>query len=361
MSSGQFQSLDVDSLLPAGPASAVDPVELFCVGPFPEVRRDQTISVDFAIVGGAEVRDLRKNAKFAQFAYDHDYIVPVPPPSPRMHVVARDTALDIYWSNVSELAYDVTSPDPYDFEGYRVNIGEDPDTLARVAQFDSNVAPGDTSGFNTGFPVPVPRLADSVSFGEQRCDSTGCRPVYYHYKYSVGALRNGFKYFVSVTAYDLGNTQIEPLESNFEQNRVVAIPGPAPGEPRARKPTVFPNPYRVEARWDEGKTVRDHYLWFTGLPKRCGLKILTLSGDRVFEKEFDGATYGGEGARGVFNPSQSLGKPVLSGTTFGWNLITTEGQAVATGLYLFTVEDRDTGKRTIGKFLIVKSDREGVR
>jgi len=321
------------------------------------VPHDSTVSADFAIVGGAEIRDIQKNSKFAQFAFDNNYVVPVPPPSPRMHVVARDTALDVYWDKSSELAYDVTSPDHYDFEGYRVNIGEDPDTLARAAQFDNATAPGDTAGFNTGFARCT--LPDSVTFGEQSCDANGvCRPLYYHYKYTIGALRNGFKYYVAVTAYDLGNTQIEPLESNFDQNRVVVIPGPAPGEPRAQKPAVFPNPYRVEARWDQGKNVRDHYLWFTGLPQRCQLKILTLSGDLVFETEFDGRTYHGEGARGVFNPSQSLGAPVLSGSTFGWDLITTEGQAIATGLYLYSVEDRATRNRTIGKFLVVKSDRD---
>ncbi len=396
MSSGMIQSFDVDSLAPTGPQGP-DPVELFCVGPFPTLLRDQTVSVDFAIVGGAEVRDIQKSAQFAQFAYDNNYVVPVPPPSPRMHVAVRDNALDVYWDNSSEQACDVTSeplgPDRarWDFEGYRVYIGEDPDTLARVAQFDSN-APVDTSGFNTGFPMPVPRIhRDSLlttgekimlphyaEFKELRCDSVchrdsltcelRCEPVpcvvdttRYQYKYTVGNLRNGFKYYVSVTAYDLGNTQVESQESGLDQNRVVAIPAPAPDEPRGRKPTVFPNPYRVEARWDQGKNVRDHYLWFAGLPKRCGIKILTLSGDLVFEEEFDGATYRGEGARGVYDPDKSLGQPVLSGGTFGWNLITTEGQAVATGLYLFSVEDRDTGERTIGKFLIVKSDLEGSR
>jgi hypothetical protein len=360
MNAGTIQSFDVDSLSPAGPGGP-DPVVVFSVGPFPVLPRDSTITVDFAIVGGPEVPDIQRHSRFAQFAYDNDYIVPVPPPSPRMHVVARDGAADVYWDKSSELAYDVTSLNRYDFEGYRVNIGEDPDTLARFAQFDSNVAPGDTAGFNTGFPVPSPQLPDSVTFGEQRCDSAGCYPIYYHYKQTIGALRNGFKYYVSVTAYDLGNSQVEPIESGFDQNRVVAIPGPAPSESRAQKPTVFPNPYRVEALWDQGKNVRDHYLWFTGLPERCRLKILTLSGDLVFEKDFDGSTYRGEGARGVFDPNQSLGKPVLSGTTFGWNMITTEGQAVATGLYLFTVEDKDGGDRTVGKFLIVKSDREAVR
>jgi hypothetical protein len=40
-------------------------------------------------------------------------------------------------------------------------------------------------------------------------------------------------------------------------------------------------------------------------------------------------------------------------------MITREGQAAATGLYMYSVENRDTGKRQVGRFLIVKSDREG--
>jgi hypothetical protein len=388
MSSGLIQSFDVDTLAPAGPQGP-DPVELYAVGPFPIVPKDSTVSADFAIVGGAEIRDIQRHSKFAQFAFDHDYKVPIPPPSPRIHVEARDNALDIYWDNSSEQACDQTALPPFDFEGYSVIIGEDPDTLARVAQFDKNTAPGDTAGFNTGFPMPVPRIHRDTTiagqtvrvphyatFGEVRCDSVcsidpatcrrvcdsfACDTVRYQYKYTIRSLRNGFKYYVAVTAYDLGNSQVEPIESGYAQNRVVAIPGPAPGEERAKKVTVYPNPYRVEALWDQGSNVRDHYLWFSGLPARCTLKILTLSGDKVFEKVFDGSTYRGEGARGIFDPSKSLGQPVLSGTSFGWNMITTEGQAVATGLYLFSVEDRATGERTIGKFLIVKSDREGVR
>src|SRR5262249_56410420 len=129
-----------------------------------------------------------------------------------------DTAVDVYWDKSSELAYEVTSPYHYDFEGYRVNIGEDPDTLARAAQFDSNVAPGDTTGFNTGFSRCA--LPDSVTFGEQACDSAGiCRPLYYHYKYTVGALRHGFKYYASMTAYELRNAQVPPLASAVHPDR----------------------------------------------------------------------------------------------------------------------------------------------
>ena len=90
------------------------------------------------------------------------------------------------------------------------------------------------------------------------------------------------------------------------------------------------------------------------------LRIYTLSGDRVFETRFDGRSYRGESARGLYDPRQDIdtGPPALSGASFAWNLITAEGQALATGLYVFSVEDLDTGQVSRGKFLVVKSDRE---
>ena len=41
-----------------------------------------------------------------------------------------------------------------------------------------------------------------------------------------------------------------------------------------------------------------------------------------------------------------------------WDLITDYDQALATGLYLYSVEDTRTGKRSVGKFTVLKSDRE---
>jgi hypothetical protein len=106
--------------------------------------------------------------------------------------------------------------------------------------------------------------------------------------------------------------------------------------------------------------VRDHYLWFVNLPVRSTLRIYTLSGDRVVERRFDGQTYRGESARGLYDPRQDLDTPppALSGTSFAWDLITDRGQAAATGLYLYSVEDLESGNVERGKFLIVKSDRE---
>jgi hypothetical protein len=357
MSTGLIQPIVGDSILP-GPASTNGPVEVFAVGPFPMVYRDSSITVDFAYVGGSGsgsvgVRDIQKNSKFAQFAYDNHYILPVPPPAPRFAVVSRDTALDFYWDRASEDAYDATSPNPRDFEGYRVYLGEDPDSLRRMAQFD---VAGDTASFNTGFDAVKIRKPngepDSVRFLPD--------PTWYPYKFTVHGVRDGFKYYCAVAAFDLGNSVVSPLESGLSQNRRLAVPGPQPNELNDSEPTVFPNPYRVEARWDRGQLVRDHYLWFANLPERCTLRIFTLAGDLLFEKEFEGSTYRGEGARGVYDPSTSLGKPTLSGTMYAWNLITRHGQAIASGLYLYSVEDHTRGdKYHVGKFLVIKADREG--
>jgi hypothetical protein len=351
MSAGTIRDLSTPDMQPG----TGDPTNLLAVGPFAPfpsfLASGDSIEVDFALIGGGEIADLQEHARFAQRAFDRHYIVPVPPPSPRFKVVTRDRAIDFYWDDSPEQFRDPTSPIPQDFEGYRLYLGEDRLDLRRIAQFDESTPPNDTTGFNTGLAgarLPTPVVIDGLP---------------YHYRYSVPSLRNGFKYFCSVTAYDLGNVEIESLESGINQNKLLAIPGPQPGERSDHKVAVFPNPYRVEARWDQGQLVRDHYLWFTNLPRRCTLKIYTLSGDQVFDLDFDGDTYRGQGTRGIYDPQRELDvpAPTLSGSTFGWNLISREGQAVATGLYMFSVEDKATGDRQVGKFLIVKSDREDLR
>jgi hypothetical protein len=290
---------------------------------------------------------MAKRARTAQRAYDLNYVVPVPPPSPRLRMVPRESAMDFYWEESPESFEDPTSPNPRDFEGYRLYVGEDRDDLRLVAQFDKAVAPHDTTGFNTGFAavrLAQPEVIDGVT---------------YHYKYTLANLRNGFKYFAAVTAYDLGTTEIESLESGRTQNEVMVVPAPRAGE-RSGGVVVFPNPYRVEARWDAGEGVRNRYMWFANLPPRCTIRIYTLAGDLVYEYDFDGATYNGANARGIYDAARDL-PATLSGASFGWDLVTRRGQAAATGLYMWSVEDRDGGKTQVGKVLIVKSDREGLQ
>ena len=182
--------------------------------------------------------------------------------------------------------------------------------------------------------------------------------VPYQYKFTVPSLRNGFKYYAAVTSYDLGNSEIESLESGTAQNEILAIPAPAAGEHAADAVTVFPNPYRVEVAWDQGSTARS-LLVVRQSPLALRFEDLHARGPDCSRATFDGSTYRGENARGVFDPRTAGNlKPVLSGRTFAWDLITKEGQAAATGLYLYSVDD-GSGKPSIGKFLLVKSDREG--
>ena len=343
MSTGLKQSLNPlpDSLAPG----TGDPVSLIAAGPFSVVDPGDSISIDFAYIGALSYESLSKRAIIAQRAYDLNYIVPVPPPSPRYKVVARDHALDFYWDSSPENYFDPTSPIGKDFEGYRLYIGENRDTLNLIAQFDFTAPPHDTTGFNTGLSavtLPQPAVIDGIT---------------YQYKYTVDHLRDGFRYFTAVTSYDLGTTEIESLESGLAQNEAVSIPAPGPGEHSGEGVTVFPNPYRVEALWDRQSQARDHYLWFGNLPERCKIHIYTLSGDLVYESAFDGRTYDGSNARGIYKPGADI-RPTLSGRTFGWDLITRHGQAAATGLYIWVVEDETGGKKQTGKFLLVKSDRE---
>jgi len=343
MTTGMKQNLNPlpDSLAPG----TGDPVELIAIGPFHTINPGDSISVDFAYVGGLSYDDLSKRAIIAKRAYDLNYLVPTPPPSPRMQVVSRGNALDLYWDDSPESVIDPTSPIGKDFEGYRVHIGANRDTLDLIAQYDLATPPHDTTGFNTGFgaiTLPQPAIFGGIP---------------YQYKYTISNLRDGFKYFVAVTSYDLGTPDIESLESGIAQNEVMAVPSPAPGELAGQGVTVYPNPYRVEAAWDRQQQAIDHYLWFANLPPHCSIKIYTLSGDLVYETNFDGSSYDGSNARGVYQPGTDL-KPTLSGSTFAWDMVTRQGQAVATGLYIWSVQDKSGGKRQTGKILIVKSDRE---
>jgi len=339
--------MDPRDCIPGG--QSCSPIMVLGVGPWTQLDPGDSVQVDFAIVGGLDEQALLANADFAQFAADIDYRLPAPPPSPRVHVETARNRVDVYWDDSPESDVDPTSTAPggMDFEGYRVYFGSDRQAPVRVAEFDRSDSPHDTTGFNTGFDavrLDPPKVVDGIP---------------YQYRFSVPDVRDGFNYYGAVTSYDLGDLQVPSLESGISQNKFLAVPNARSGQ-GAGGVTVYPNPYRVEARWDQGRQVRDHYLWFANLPSRCMIRIYTLSGDRVFETRFDGTSYAGGGTRGLYDPQRDLdtGAPALSGASFAWNLITQEGQAVASGLYLYSVEDLDGGAVSRGKFLIVKSDRE---
>lgn len=319
------------------------PIQLMSVGPFARLEHGDSVSVDIAFVGGDDA-DFVANADYAQFAHDLDYRLPSAPPSPRVLVRPGAGYTDIWWDDSPESASDPTSPAPggVDFEGYRLYLGLERENLTRLAQFDLR----DTTGFNTGLEsalAPEPLVQDGVT---------------YRYRHRIDSLRDGFRYWGAVTSYDTGDRTVESLESGITQNKFLVISSANAAERKGVY--VFPNPYRVEAAWDAGSTPRDKILWFGGLPDRCMIRVYTLAGDLVMTRSFNSSGYRTENVRGVWTPERNgdTGPPSLSGASFAWDLISDRGQAIASGLYLWSVEDQTGGPVQRGKLLVIKSDRE---
>lgn len=320
------------------------PIQLQSVGPVAFLAHGDSVSFDVAFVAGEDEARFLEHADYAQFAHDVDYRLPSPPPSPRVLVLTGSQHAEVWWDDSPEAAVDPTSPAPggRDFEGYRVYLGLDQQAPTRLAQFDLR----DTAGFNTGLEpalAPVPLVRDGIT---------------YRYRHRIDGLKDGFRYWGAVTSYDTGDPVVESLESGISLNKFLVVPTANATEHDGV--FVFPNPYRVEAVWDAGKVPRDKVIWFGGLPRHAHIRVYTLAGDQVMSEVFDGDSYRTENVRGVWTPDRNpdTPAPALSGAAFAWDLISDRGQAIATGLYMWTVEDRDTGHVERGKLLVIKSDRE---
>ncbi len=269
------------------------------------------------------------------------FILPSPPPSPNLFVLPGNNRITLFWDNLPETVEDPITRE-IDFEGYRIYSApktyglQESETL--LAQFDLI----DDIGYNTGFQAV-------------RYDTT-IDDHQYRYRFVNDLLLNGWpnKYFYSITAFDKGNpaNNLPSLESSILENRTYVVPGALPNEHARRKVSVYPNPYRAQAIWD-GTGDRDRMLWFTNLPEKARVRIFNLAGDLVDSFEHDAAAYNGSGIR-LLESSQSNADVVFSGGEHAWDLISQYDQAIATGLYLFTVENLKTGELFQGKFLIIK-------
>jgi hypothetical protein len=340
-----------------------DPVLMLSVGPLGlpggqwEDGRDRfimspgdTVTVSYALVGGQPVPhegrtardDILLHARWAQTAFDLNFNIPVPPPSPSLRIIPKRNTITLRWDDLPEMFIDPKSRE-MDFEGYRIYVSEEKEQsgFRLVREFDIV----DTLFFDTGLEEiydPVVLEGDSLT-----------------YRYDVMDVRDGFKYWAAVTSFDTGTPDVASLESGIAQNRRMVIPGTSTATQDNGRPEVkvFPNPYRGDAVWD-GALSRDRYLWFVNLPERCTIRISTLSGDLVDTIEFDGESYDAREIRGIFDPTDPQDPdrdlPVLSGGMAAWDLISQNDQGIASGLYLFSVKDRDTGDVQVGKFLILK-------
>ncbi|HED05928.1 MAG TPA: hypothetical protein ENI61_04505 [Ignavibacteria bacterium] len=287
--------------------------------------------------------DLDGNGKITR------YILPAPPAIPTVKVVPGNNSADIYWDKRAEASVDPIS-NKKDFEGYRIyrtqagfdlNQAKDINSsLVLLAQFDST---GNSYGFNTGFKFV--QLKEPATFNG---DTTK-----YYYKYAVNDLLNGWQYLFSVSAFDKGDpaNNLKSLESSPLANLSRILPGPLPNVNDSKKVGVYPNPYYGNAYWD-GNSERLRKIYFYNLPPESEITIYTLSGDVV--KRIEHHKNSNDSNVRWFQHYAGDGKQIMTGGEDAWDLLSDYDQAIASGLYLFTVRDKRTGNIMRGKFLIIK-------
>ncbi|MDP6419053.1 MAG: hypothetical protein QF492_06685 [Candidatus Krumholzibacteria bacterium] len=394
---------DWTEIFPSADNSGDSPIQILVAGPwelYPESDEPaDTLVISAAFLAGDDMDDLVQNALYAQKVYSFNFTVPTPPHSPRTLVDNSEGKVRLFWEDSPLRSVDPVTHD-YDFEGFRVYVGRDEEEssfhllqqvdLAELPAKNPNLDsyftgswiqseldahpewssaqelldfywPGiytyhdgeeepfmvtepDSLGYNTGFAsvlLPEDEWQVLVEDGDS---------LVFKYAFDLENVSDGHHYWFSVTSYDLGNPETPSLESGRGQNVEHVIPGPDTWE-EGRPVSVFPNPYRGSAVWD-GNRATGRYLWFVGLPEKARIRIFTLAGDHVDTIHFDSETYSGENASAVNFGGDD--EPVLSGTMAAWNLLSRNGQPVATGLYLFSVEDLSTGQTQQGKFLILK-------
>ena len=368
--------------------NALNMTTLLSAGPFPSLGPGDSLTVVFGVIcakkygiqaARLDTRDQRKtliaNATLCQQAYDGEdvngnnqldpgedlngngildhYRLPQPPRPPKVRVEVGNQSVTVYWDkSTSELSVDPVTR-KYDFEGYHVyrsNAGADfmdPSNLllnlSLVGDFDR---PDDNIGYNTGFSQilldsPKRFPGDTVDYWYQ-----------FPPKGQTVPHLNGWQYVYGVSAYDQGDSAagVASLESKTVIARV--IPGTPPSD-GTKKIGVYPNPYYANAIWD-GAGERTRKIYFYNLPRHAEVRIYTLAGDIVAEFTHDAATYRGADIQ-WFQQFGGNDVPLqFAGGEHAWDLVTKYDQALATGLYLFTVKDTDSGSIQTGKFLIIK-------
>ncbi|MBK8947103.1 MAG: hypothetical protein IPM32_17795 [Ignavibacteriae bacterium] len=290
-----------------------------------------------------EDEDLDGNGKITR------YILPAPPTPPKIKVISQNQSVTIYWDKRSEQSIDPISAKK-DFEGYRIyrtnpgyDLTESQDinsSLIMVAEFDSSI---NELGFNSGFDFI--ELESPITFEGDNTE--------YWYKFEIENQLNGWQYIYSVTAFDQGDKEnnLESLESGPLANMQKVIPGTPSTEDENLEIGVYPNPYYGEAYWD-GNSERLRKIYFFNLPQECEIIVYTLSGD-IVKKIYHNQQSNGSDLR-WFETFSKDGKQQMSGGEHAWDLITENDQAIATGLYLFTVKNEKNGNIKRGKFLVIK-------
>jgi hypothetical protein len=391
----------------AGPADGVDPDA--CDGNEESIRlrKGDTLWTNADCAEELELYNYsgcyKGNLSFRDFQTGVDgketqihWVTSAAPPPPAMRAVAGDGRVTLFWDNLSEITRDPITL-RYDFEGYQIwraddwhrplgttaasgpsadlwHLVESRDLVNGLAPDNDFKRPFSEGGF--GYE-PLERLGDRTLLVEDferrltaapleplpcppgltsmECDTLealarwnlGLEGGREYYKYVDTAPKNGMPYFYAVVAYDnlllYGNPGAVGSRDTPIANFIFVepySPAQASGGFDPEEIYVVPNPVTKAqtAPWTLEPNNRDpsgEKLEFRNLPKcRSTVRIYTISGDLVAALPHDGV--GGDG-------------------TLPWNMVSRNGQGIASGVYLFSVEPEDGRfRRAVGKFVVIR-------
>lgn len=233
-------------------------------------------------------------------------------------------------------------------------------------QYKPEEAPATGRYNSVSIPVPAPAIriedtraaANRISWGPQieSFNSPRRRAPFSHYEVLRAPHALGpWKVIASVSPRDPeyfsdGKYAVIDPESNLGDNVAYAVVSvdelggrsgmtnltthetQAPAAETLGKVYVIPNPLIVTSGLtgsDPAGEISDR-IQFVGLTKRCTIRIFSYTGQLIMTREHDRETYG--------NP---------------WYQLSINNQIIASGVYYFVVEDRETGARSKGKFVVI--------
>jgi hypothetical protein len=358
------------------------------VGPF-SLEAGETMNVVMIEYAGFRLKGVRQARKSAQWAYENNWNVPEPPPTPDAKVeITKQVTAVIKWDNRAESASDFAGYKIYRssafpkfdsrqlgtrlLDRYHEQTKENP-TDAELAAFGGPNNPNISSSVyrtqesNAWGPYRLLKFIPKAEVGKYLNAASDANQ--YKYSFEDKLLQVGFTYWYYVAAYDNEGgtvagkpyTSLETHKANWNgrsglwegtyhfatassfypktieglknlgANFILKSPLAAPNDLIAGtlKVRVIPNPYKKQALFDTGL---EHKLMFLNLPSNTRLTIFDVSGQVIDVLEFTGT-----------NPND--------GTIF-WDMFSKDGQEVQSGLYIYVAE-YPGGKQT-GYFSILR-------
>jgi hypothetical protein len=238
----------------------------------------------------------------AAWNWENNLMVPAAPPSPDLTVTSGPNEINLTWSDISNVPDPITNV--VDFAAYRV--------YRAIGQRD------------TSYTMLWEGIANSYT------DDDVTRGVAYHY--FVTALDDG-------SQNTSGMNPGQPLESSRYLNRT-SEPAQAfqPGAGSTNEVVVVPNPHdrSGEAVNYPGDITQKNKIQFFNLPPVCTIRIYTVTGKLI--KTIDHTSGSGDES---------------------WDLITSFNQYVASGIYIFRIDDAKTWdgqslESSFGKFIVIR-------